>query len=112
MTDPKTNSNLGDLGPTEVNTHPHPRTHPASDVRFLGFLPHSGFHNQRMALENALLLGKLLNRTVCVIPCPPVPCADPDPVSKSLLPPVWTGWPAGASSYDDLVGSISILIPS
>lgn len=34
------------------------------DERFLGFIPHSAYHNQRMELENAFLLGLLLNRTV------------------------------------------------
>lgn len=32
--------------------------------RFLAYLPHSGFHNQRIELENALVLSKLLNRTL------------------------------------------------
>jgi len=34
--------------------------------KYIGYLPHSGFHNQRAALQNALYLGKLLNRTVYV----------------------------------------------
>lgn len=33
-------------------------------VKYLGYLPHSGFHNQRIELQSALLLGKVLNRTV------------------------------------------------
>ncbi|GAA6031906.1 hypothetical protein JCM8097_003329 [Rhodosporidiobolus ruineniae] len=53
------------------------------EERFLGYLPHSGFHNQRSALANALFLGLLLNRTV-------------------LLPPAWIGWPAGGQYYEDL----------
>ncbi|GAA5932367.1 hypothetical protein JCM3775_001204 [Rhodotorula graminis] len=53
------------------------------DARYLGFLPHSGFHNQRIALQNALLLGKVLNRTV-------------------LVPPVWIGWPTPTQYYSDL----------
>ncbi|PVG04184.1 hypothetical protein CPB86DRAFT_842861 [Serendipita vermifera] len=32
--------------------------------KFLAYLPHSGFHNQRIELENALLLSTLLNRTL------------------------------------------------
>ncbi|KAF9909595.1 hypothetical protein BX616_011117 [Lobosporangium transversale] len=36
--------------------------------RFLAYLPHSGFHNQRITLENALLLAKYLNRTLLVPP--------------------------------------------
>lgn len=34
------------------------------EAKYIGFLPHSGFHNQRVALQNALVLGWLLNRTV------------------------------------------------
>lgn len=49
-----------------ISTFPSPRrpTPPGDDTRYLGVLSHSGFHNQRMELQNALLLGKLLNRTV------------------------------------------------
>ncbi|KAI8389408.1 CigA protein [Blakeslea trispora] len=34
--------------------------------KFLSYLPHSGFHNQRIELENALLLAAYLNRTLLV----------------------------------------------
>ncbi|KAF9914721.1 hypothetical protein BX616_007691 [Lobosporangium transversale] len=34
------------------------------NTKYLTFLPHSGFHNQRTELENALLLARLLNRTL------------------------------------------------
>ena len=44
----------------------HPRARP--DEKFLSYLPHSGFHNQRIALENALVLARLLNRTLLVPP--------------------------------------------
>ncbi|GAA6006516.1 hypothetical protein JCM10207_004959 [Rhodosporidiobolus poonsookiae] len=53
------------------------------DERFLGYLPHSGFHNQRSALVNALYLGALLNRTV-------------------LVPPIWAGWAPASDFYEDL----------
>ncbi|KAF8638053.1 hypothetical protein AX16_010685 [Volvariella volvacea WC 439] len=36
--------------------------------RFLAYLPHSGFNNQRIALENALVLARILNRTLLVPP--------------------------------------------
>ncbi|KAF4598491.1 hypothetical protein EYR38_006893 [Pleurotus pulmonarius] len=36
--------------------------------RFLSYLPHSGYHNQRIALENALILARLLNRTLLLPP--------------------------------------------
>ncbi|KAG6897730.1 hypothetical protein C0992_011940 [Termitomyces sp. T32_za158] len=38
------------------------------DETFLSYLPHSGFHNQRIAFENALVLSRLLNRTLLVPP--------------------------------------------
>ncbi|KAI0088714.1 hypothetical protein BDY19DRAFT_985512 [Irpex rosettiformis] len=36
--------------------------------KYLTYLPHSGFHNQRIAFENALVLSRLLNRTLLVPP--------------------------------------------
>src|SRR6185312_1206373 len=35
-----------------------------SGEKFLSYWTHSGYHNQRIALENALLLAKMLNRTL------------------------------------------------
>jgi hypothetical protein len=46
---------------------------PDPQDRFLAYLPHSGFHNQRIAFENALVLSRLLNRTLLV---PPVRLGD------------------------------------
>ncbi|KAJ6497824.1 hypothetical protein C8R45DRAFT_984381 [Mycena sanguinolenta] len=43
------------------------REHRPSE-KFLSYLPHSGLHNQRIALENAIVLGALTNRTVLVPP--------------------------------------------
>lgn len=40
------------------------RTNKDSTTKYITFLPHSGFHNQRTELENALLLARLLNRTL------------------------------------------------
>ncbi|KAI8990116.1 GDP-fucose protein O-fucosyltransferase-domain-containing protein [Pilobolus umbonatus] len=48
---------------------------PTEDEHFITYLPHSGFHNQRIELENAFLLAHYLNRTL-------------------LLPPVFLGNPA------------------
>ncbi|GAA5834842.1 hypothetical protein JCM11251_002040 [Rhodosporidiobolus azoricus] len=81
-----------------ITTLPQPRLPRKEDpdARYLGFLPHSGYHNQRIALQNALLLGKLLNRTV-------------------LLPPVWIDWPVPTQYYSDLRESwlnIMLLNPS
>lgn len=42
--------------------------------KFLTYLPHSGFHNQRIELENALLLANYLNRTLLI---PPVYLSSP-----------------------------------
>ncbi|KAL0072765.1 hypothetical protein AAF712_000528 [Marasmius tenuissimus] len=36
--------------------------------KFLVYHPHSGFHNQRISLENALTLSHLLNRTLIIPP--------------------------------------------
>ncbi|KAI7857794.1 hypothetical protein BDC45DRAFT_500700 [Circinella umbellata] len=57
--------------------YPKPFTlhQPEPEERFITYLPHSGFHNQRIELENALLLASYLNRTL-------------------LLPPVFLGNPA------------------
>ncbi|GAA5896363.1 uncharacterized protein JCM6883_006880 [Sporobolomyces salmoneus] len=76
---------LGDTGPIEISLLPKPRLPSIrnNETRYLGFLPHSGVHNQRIALQNALLLGKLLNRTV-------------------LVPPIWIGWPTSTLPYEDL----------
>lgn len=49
--------------------------HP-SRRRFLTYLPHSGFNNQRIALENAILLAYILN---CTLVAPPVRLGKPLP---------------------------------
>lgn len=36
--------------------------------KYMTYLPHSGFHNQRIALENALVLSIILNRTLIIPP--------------------------------------------
>ncbi|KAL0956208.1 hypothetical protein HGRIS_002365 [Hohenbuehelia grisea] len=50
-----------------------------SSEKFLAYLPHSGFHNQRIAFENALVLAHLLNRTLLA---PPVRLGTPLPYFK------------------------------
>eukprot|EP00835_Amoeboradix_gromovi_P006168 NODE_678_length_5296_cov_0.345776.p1 type:complete len:496 gc:universal NODE_678_length_5296_cov_0.345776:3969-2482(-) len=37
-------------------------------TKYLMYLPHSGMNNQRISLENALILSKLLNRTLIIPP--------------------------------------------
>ena len=52
--------------------HPQPRTSHATGPRYLSFQPPgNGWNNQRIALENALVLAKLLNRTLVVHPLAP-----------------------------------------
>lgn len=41
--------------------------------KYLAYLPHSGFHNQRIAFENALVLSRILNRTLLM---PPIRLGD------------------------------------
>ncbi|KAF9574647.1 hypothetical protein EC968_005877 [Mortierella alpina] len=41
---------------------------PQDGERFLGYLPHSGFHNQLVTLENAIRLAAYLNRTLLLPP--------------------------------------------
>lgn len=53
------------------------------EEKFIAYLPHSGFHNQRIALENALVLARILNRTL-------------------LLPPVRLGDPLSYAPFDEL----------
>ncbi|GAA5861324.1 hypothetical protein JCM3774_000210 [Rhodotorula dairenensis] len=73
--------------PSNITISAVPKLDPPSaedrDAKYLGFLPHSGFHNQRIELQNALLLGKALGRIV-------------------LIPPVWIGWPVPTRFYPDL----------
>ncbi|KAI0746086.1 hypothetical protein C8Q76DRAFT_706100 [Earliella scabrosa] len=52
-------------------------------------LPHSGFHNQRIALENALALARILNRTL-------------------LMPPVRLGTPLSYVPFDELYETSAI----
>lgn len=51
-----------------VDTQPPLPSPPVKDAnaRYLSYLPHSGFHNQRIEFQNGLLLAQLLNRTLLV----------------------------------------------
>ncbi|KAJ3122461.1 hypothetical protein HK101_006574, partial [Irineochytrium annulatum] len=52
-------------------SNPSSYTHPAPDEpsdRYLLYHPHSGLHNQRQSLENAILVSLILNRTLVVAP--------------------------------------------
>ncbi|KAJ6558502.1 hypothetical protein DFH09DRAFT_1163020 [Mycena vulgaris] len=60
--DPNTEIQVIPFNPFEVSRQFH------SSEKFLSYLPHSGLHNQRIALENAIVLGALTNRTVLVPP--------------------------------------------
>ena len=55
----------------DVNVRPHirqPSPDTASQTRYLAYFTHSGYHNQRIALENALTLAKLMGRTLLAPP--------------------------------------------
>ncbi|BGP35623.1 hypothetical protein JCM10296v2_007464 [Rhodotorula toruloides] len=61
------------LADPRLNVHPVPRPLPQDpevlrSMRFLSFENHSGFHNQRKSLVNALALAQLLNRTLLLPP--------------------------------------------
>ncbi|GAA5838466.1 hypothetical protein JCM11251_003400 [Rhodosporidiobolus azoricus] len=65
----------------KLNVHPVPRPPPldpavASETKYLSFENHSGFHNQRKSLVNALALSHLLNRTLLL---PPARLGSPIP---------------------------------
>ncbi|ORX90576.1 hypothetical protein K493DRAFT_317862 [Basidiobolus meristosporus CBS 931.73] len=60
---------LHDNGSTPQGTSDlHDAQEDKQQERYLAYLPHSGFHNQRIALENAILLAKYLNRTLLIPP--------------------------------------------
>ncbi|GAA5924361.1 uncharacterized protein JCM15063_005612 [Sporobolomyces koalae] len=74
-----------DDSPIDVPVRPSPSV-PSSvrtNERYLAYSPHSGYHNQRISLENALTLAYLLDRTL-------------------LLPPVWLGHAIPYISFDKL----------
>ncbi|KAF9977346.1 hypothetical protein BGZ73_006215, partial [Actinomortierella ambigua] len=45
-----------------------PQREPLEGEKFLAYFPHSGFHNQRITLENTLRLAAYLNRTLLLPP--------------------------------------------
>ncbi|KAJ6495630.1 hypothetical protein C8R47DRAFT_1115808 [Mycena vitilis] len=60
--------NLADENTKKVVPFDRPLREYHPSEKFLSYLPHSGLHNQRIALENAIVLGALTNRTVLVPP--------------------------------------------
>ncbi|KAL8279315.1 hypothetical protein RQP46_008352 [Phenoliferia psychrophenolica] len=62
---------------------------PAAEERFLAYTPHSGYHNQRISLENALSLAFILGRTL-------------------LLPPVWLGHAIPWIQFDKLQARLEV----
>ena len=56
--------------PLQVVEFEHDSCSEAGDksTKYLSYLPHSGFHNQRIALENALVMAHLLDRTLLIPP--------------------------------------------
>lgn len=72
--------------PLDIQVRPALLNSPAPILpheQFLAYTPHSGYHNQRLALENALSLAFMLNRTL-------------------LLPPVWLGHAIPYIAFDKL----------
>ncbi|KAL0093910.1 hypothetical protein F4703DRAFT_1731294 [Phycomyces blakesleeanus] len=64
-----------------------PSTDPKDpNEKFISYLPHSGFHNQRTALVNALFVAKNLGRTL-------------------LVPPVVLGDSVGWKEFDELLAT-------
>jgi hypothetical protein len=56
-------------GPRFINPRAKLRPpRPDPSERYLAYFTHSGYHSQRIALENALTLAKLLNRTLLLPP--------------------------------------------
>ncbi|GAA5903428.1 hypothetical protein JCM6882_006546 [Rhodosporidiobolus microsporus] len=80
-------STPADSSAIDVSVHPltHSSSHRTFDPseRFLAYSPHSGYHNQRISLENAFTLAHLLKRTL-------------------LVPPVWFGHAIPYISFDKL----------
>ncbi|KAJ3568446.1 hypothetical protein NP233_g5709 [Leucocoprinus birnbaumii] len=72
----------------DVSTHVNGPRVVQSTERFLAYLPHSGFHNQRIAFENALVLARILGRTLIVPPIrlgnKPIPYYPFDRLSRQL----------------------------
>lgn len=72
----------------ELDPFPIPRPKPIlPQNRYITYLPHSGFHNQRIALENALTLAYTLNRTLLIPPCffgTPIPYISSDKLTHRL----------------------------
>ncbi|EUC65356.1 transmembrane protein, putative [Rhizoctonia solani AG-3 Rhs1AP] len=77
-----------DFGPTHAQANSswplesgsEPRVDTRSPGRFITYLPHSGFNNQRIALENAMLLAYILN---CTLIAPPARLGAPLPYRPS-----------------------------
>ncbi|CEP13469.1 hypothetical protein [Parasitella parasitica] len=52
----------------QSTTREPPIIPPFEEEKYLAYLPHSGLSNQRIELANALLLSKMLNRTLIIPP--------------------------------------------
>ncbi|KAG0040093.1 hypothetical protein BGZ82_005145 [Podila clonocystis] len=91
---------------SNLSTHNiEPRKEPLDPTeKYLTFLPHSGFHNQRSELENALVLARLLNRTL-IIPKvylgPPMPWLSFNLLHSRLLYQTKTGLEHCRALIDD-----------
>ncbi|KAM0792822.1 hypothetical protein ACM66B_002588 [Microbotryomycetes sp. NB124-2] len=77
------------LKPVDIEVHVSSSQSRNSNEKYLAYLPHSGYHNQRISLENALTLAFALDRTL-------------------LLPPIWLGHAIPYIAYDKLVRRLQI----
>lgn len=86
-------SMITDNFPIDINVQPlslsEPKLPLLPDEKFLAYTPHSGYHNQRISLENALTLSYMLNRTL-------------------LLPPLWLGHAIPYIAFDKLQRRVQI----
>ncbi|CAI2173984.1 14210_t:CDS:1 [Funneliformis geosporum] len=66
----QTNGNENDVKSSFSNpsTCSDPNGVVSNEERYMTYLPHSGFHNQRNSLENAVFLSWVLNRTLIMPP--------------------------------------------
>lgn len=54
--------------PSTSDAFPHPTRSHRSTPKFITYLPHSGFSNQLVELENALMIASLTQRTLILPP--------------------------------------------
>ncbi|GBB94863.1 hypothetical protein RclHR1_02430004 [Rhizophagus clarus] len=78
---------------TTVTTTTIPLPSPSfdSEEKFLTYLPHNGFHNQRLALINGIILSYITNRTL-------------------IMPPILINYAPGTSTFYSLYNVLSTIL--